>query len=77
LREWEKEERTAACSVVQAEEVMRDGEKEEERRRWAALGWNERREGRWIRFFQTFLTFLKFKLFSKFSNFTQTIKPCI
>jgi hypothetical protein len=51
LREWEKEERSAACSVVQAEEVMRDGEKEEERRRWAALGWNERREGRWIWFF--------------------------
>jgi hypothetical protein len=46
-------------------------EKEEERR-WAALGWNERREGekRSLVFFSnTFSNFQKFKLFQNFFNF--------
>jgi hypothetical protein len=56
--------------ALRAEEVRWAGEKEEEKR-WAALGWNERREV-WFFFFfffKYFSNFQKFKLFQNFFNF--------
>jgi hypothetical protein len=63
--------------ALRAEEVRRAGEKEEERR-WATLGWNERREGGrevWFfsvfsnTFFQTFKSLNSFKTFSSLNSF--------
>jgi hypothetical protein len=59
--------------ALQTEEVRRAGEKEEERR-WAALGWNGRREGEkrglvFLFFSNTFSNFQKFKLFQNYFNF--------
>jgi hypothetical protein len=67
--------------ALQTEEVRRAGAKEEERR-WAALGWNGRREGekRGLVFlffqilFQTFKSLNSFKTISTFKLFSKIFK---